>query len=805
MKFTLSWLKDHLDTNADLDTILDTLTAVGLEVEGIENPAELYKPFFVAHVESAEQHPDADRLRVCKVNTGKEIVQVVCGAPNARSGMKGVFAPEGSYVPGTDITLKKGVIRGQESCGMLVSEREMNLSDDHDGIIEVNESIEIGTPFSELYGLDDPVIEIALTPNRGDCAGVRGIARDLAAAGLGTLKPLDTDKVAGGFDSPISVDLKFNDANNEPCPLFVGRYVKNVKNGPSPDWLQKRLKAIGLRPISALVDITNYVSYDLCRPLHVFDADKLSGNLHIRLSENGESFKALDEKEYKLSDTMTAVCDDSGVVALGGIMGGLESGCTDETTNVFLEVAYFDPLRTAKAGRAAQITSDARYRFERGVDPAFLEDAAEIATRMIVEFCGGEVSHVVVAGKTPEHAKTVDYNPHDLERLTGISLPVSEQKDILARLGFEAGGSDDKLSINVPSWRPDIMGAADIVEEVIRIHGFDKIETESLPRRRVVTEPAETDEQSRARMARLALANRGLNECVTWSFMDSELAEKFGSNDNQQAAALKIVNPISSELGQMRPSILANLIEAASRNHDRGYSDAALYEVGPIYLSGKPEGHVITAAGIRFGNSFDRHWTEDSHVRPVDAFDAKADAMAVLEACGAPSSNAQVTRDAPDFYHPGRSGVLRLGKNVIARFGEIHPALLEEMGIKQKVTGFEVFLGNLPTAKKKGTAKPKLELSSFQPVARDFAFIVDKKTEANDLIRAIKGTDKKFIQDVSVFDVYEGKNVEEGKKSIALNVILQPVDKTLTEEDLEAISSKIIENVASKTGGSLRS
>lgn len=805
MKFTVSWLKDHLDTDADLDTILETLTAIGLEVEGVENPAELYKAFFVAHVESAEQHPNADRLRVCKVNTGKEIVQVVCGAPNARTGMKGVFAPEGSYIPGTDITLKKGNIRGEDSCGMLVSEREMNLSDDHEGIIEVADDVEIGTPFATLYDLDDPVIEIALTPNRGDCAGVRGIARDLAAAGLGSLKPLKADAVKGSFKSSIDVSLTFDDKDNTPCPYFVGRYIKDVKNNPSPEWLQKRLKAIGLRSISALVDITNYVSYDLCRPLHVFDADVLKGNIDVRLSKSEEEFEALDEKTYKLSDSMTVVCDDNGVVALGGVMGGLKSGCTDDTKNVFLEVAYFDPLRTAKTGRAAQITSDARYRFERGVDPAFLEDAAEIATQMILDFCGGEASEVVIAGSAPSWEKTIDYNPSDLNRLTGIDLPVKEQQDILSRLGFESKDSSGKLSVSVPSWRPDIMGSADIVEEVIRIHGFDKIETVSLPRRRVITEPAETEEQMRSRLARLALASRGLNECVTWSFMDSELAEKFGSNDNQNAASLKIVNPISSELGQMRPSALANLIEAAQRNHDKGFANAALYEVGPIYQSASPDGHILTASGVRIGQSQERHWAEDMQSRAVDAYDAKADAMAVLSACGAPAENAQITRDAPAHYHPGRSGVLRLGPNILARFGEIHPALLDEMGVKQKVTAFEVFLGNLPAPRKKGTAKPVLTLSAFQPVARDFAFTVDKTTDANDLIRAVKGADKKFIQDVTVFDVYEGKNVEDGKKSIALNVVLQPIDKTLTEEDLEAVSSSIIENVTKRTGGILRS
>ncbi|MEC8664505.1 MAG: phenylalanine--tRNA ligase subunit beta, partial [Pseudomonadota bacterium] len=567
MKFTLSWLKDHLETEATLDEIVAKLTSIGLEVDGVEDPSEKFAPFKVAYVESAEQHPDADRLRVLMVNTGKETLQVVCGAPNAKAGMKGIFAPVGSYVPGIDIELKKGNIRGQESNGMMVSEREMGLSDEHDGIIELEGDPDIGTPFAKLFGMDDPVIEIGLTPNRADCAGVRGIARDLAAAGMGTLKPLKTKAVKGSFDSPIGVEFAFSKDDADACPLFLGRYVKNVKNGPSPEWLQNRLTAIGLRPISALVDITNYVSYDLCRPLHVFDADKVSGNLTVRLGKKGETLDALDEKTYEIPDFTTVIADDKAPLALGGIMGGMDSGCTDETANVFLEVAYFDPARTAKSGRALQIVSDARYRFERGVDPAFLPEATEIATQMILDLCGGEASNVVSTGVEPEWKRSIEYNPEDVDNLIGLHVPEKEQRHILSVLGFEL----ESHTATPPSWRGDVEGRADLVEEIIRIHGFDNIPAISVRNDQAVAHSAETPTLSKARRARNTLAERGLNECVTWSFMAAKNAELFGANDEDTIKALTLLNPINAELDQMRPSILPNLIEAAGRNRDKGY------------------------------------------------------------------------------------------------------------------------------------------------------------------------------------------------------------------------------------------
>lgn len=796
MKFTLGWLKDYLETDASLTAITERLTEIGLELEGLEDPAEKFAAFKVAYVEKAEKHPDADRLKVCIVDTGAEKLQVVCGAPNAREGMKGIFAPAGSFVPGTGMELRKGMIRGQESNGMLVSEREMGLSEEHDGIIDVTDKDpEIGTPFAALYGLDDPVIEIGLTPNRADCAGVRGIARDLAAAGLGTLKPLPEDKVKGSGASPVNVTIA--DDTKDACPLFIGRMIKGVKNGPSPDWLQQRLKAIGLRPISALVDITNYFCIGLCRPLHVFDADKLKGDITVRFAKDGETLAALDEKEYTLTDGMTAVCDESGVVGLAGVIGGAETGCTEDTVNVYLECAYFDPARTAKTGRALGIISDARYRFERGIDPAFTPQAAELATQMILDLCGGEASDSAQAGNVPDWQREIPFDPAYTEKLTGLAIPAKEQTEILEKLGFDAKG-DKALP---PSWRGDVEGRADLVEEVARIYGYDKIEPVSMRAAGAVTISGETEAVATSRKARAALAARGLQEAITWSFMGEERARAFGSNDNK---ALKLLNPISSELAQMRPSILPNLIEAAGRNHDKGMADCALFEVGPAFRSGKPDGYDIVAAGVRQGRQGPRHWSSNETNRNVDAFDAKADALAALEACGAPTANLQATRDAPDYFHPGRSGALRLGPNVLAYFGEIHPAILQDMDVKAPVVAFEIFLGHIPAQKKKGTAKKLLEVSPLQPVQRDFAFIVDQDVEADALMRAAKGADKNLVSAVDVFDVYSGEHVGEGKKSIAINVKLQPTDKTLTEEDLNDFSTKVVDNVVKKTGGALR-
>jgi len=801
MKFTLSWLRDHLDTNASLKEITDKLTAIGLELEGVEDPSEKYAPFKVAYVESATQHPDADRLRVCIVDTGNEKVQVVCGAPNAKTGMKAIFAPAGSYVPGTDMVLKKGNIRGEESNGMLVSEREMGLSDEHDGIIELPTDTKVGTPFTEIYGMNDPVIDIALTPDRGDCAGVRGIARDLAAAGLGTLKALKHTPHKGAFKSDIGVKI----SDTKGCPIFMGCLVKGVNNTASPTWMQNRLKAVGLRPISALVDITNYISLDLCRPLHVYDADLVKGDIHVQLANNCDSFDALNDKSYTVTDAMTSITDDSGLLGLGGIVGGVSTGSTEGTKNVFIECAYFSPDTTAKTGRTLGIDSDARYRFDRGVDPEFVQAGIEIAAALVVELCGGQASEIVSAGKTPSWRHEIDFDPSYTARLAGIDIPADEQKQILTNLGFEISGS----KVTPPSWRSDISkqesgGKADLVEEVIRIYGYDRIEPVSVRSAHTVSDSAETTMRSRIRLARTALASRGMSECVTWSFLTKELAMKFGANDNANADSLTLSNPISEDLNQMRPSILPNLINAALKNADHGQINTALYEVGPDFQSGKVNGQRSVAAGVRYGAQGNRHWSSAEAARAVDVYDAKADAIAALNAAGAPTDNLQVQRIAPNYYHPGRSGALTLGKNVLATFGEIHPAILEDMDIKAPLCAFEVFLDNIPESKKKGSAKSLLNIPAFMPLARDFAFIVDENVEVDNILRAAKSADKTLIQNAEAFDVYQGKGIEDGKKSIAITVTIQPIKQTLTDSEIEGLSKKIIEAVASKTGAVLR-
>jgi phenylalanyl-tRNA synthetase beta chain len=792
MKFTLSWLKEHLDTSASAEDIATKLTALGLELESMEDPAAAFAPFKVAYVEKADKHPDADRLKVLVVDTGKEKLQVVCGAPNARQGMKGIFAPDGSFIPGTGITLKKGVIRGQESNGMMVSEREMGLSEDHDGIIEVDQKYPLGTPFSEVYGLNDIVIDIAVTPNRADCAGIHGVARDLAAAGMGKLIEHDKTPVKGFFKNPVSVKID----DTEGCPLFLGRYIRGVKNGPSPEVLANKLKAIGLRPISKLVDITNFFSIDSCRPLHVFDADKLKGNITVRAAKKGETLVALNDKTYTLDDGMVAVCDDSGVIGLGGIMGGVSTSVEDGTTNVYLECAYFDPQRTAKTGRTLEIISDARYRFERGVDPEFTAHAIELATRMIIDLCGGEASDVFVAGKVPDWKRSYDFDPAYTEKLSGVHIEENRQVEILKSLGFDVNGE----KVSPPSWRADVQGRADLVEEIVRVNGYDAIPSLSVRSQGAVSGAAETENAARSRKARVALAIRGMYECVTWSFMKKDIAALFGSNDNP---ALALTNPISSELSQMRPSILPNLIEAAQKNADRGYADTALFEVGPAFSSAKKDGQKTVAAGVRHVAQGARHWSGADASRAVDALDAKADALAALAAAGAPVANLQVSRNAPSYYHPGRSGSLRLGSNILAYFGEIHPGILDQMDVKGPVAAFEAFLNNAPQMKKRTSAKPLLTLSPFQPVNRDFAFLVEDKVDADAIMKAARSADK-MIDRVEVFDIYKGKGVEDGKKSVAINVVIQPKDKTLSEAEIDAIAKKIVETVTAKCGASLR-
>ncbi len=793
MKFTLSWLKDYLKTDANLEKICETLTMIGLEVEDIQDLSQILAPITVAHVVEVTQHPNADRLKVCQVKTKDGTREIVCGAPNARAGMKAAFAPEGTYIPGLDMTLKKAKIRGVESSGMLCSAKELQVGEDQDGILDLPEDAKVGTPVAGVLGANDPVIEINLTPNRPDCTGVYGIARDLAAAGLGVLqsvKPKSNEK-----GKPCSIKVKL--PHKKACSQFAGRLIKNVKNGPSPDWLQARLKAIGLRPISALVDITNYINFAFGRPLHVYDVKKLKGDIVVTLSKGGEKLDALNDKTYTLQPGMTVITDDSGVIGLGGIVGGESTSVDETTTDVFVECAYFDPIMTATTGRKLDVITDSRYRFERGVDPESIIPGLLHATDMIVKLCGTdktESSQMVYEGKPVAWQKKIPFDPTKVKNLGGIELKPTAIKKILKDLGFEVTGTDKKLTVVPPSWRPDIDGAADLVEEVLRIHGFDKIQPVSLPSVANIASPL-TPLQKRAAFARRDLATRGLLETVTWSFLGKDFARLFGGGEEN----LTLQNPISTELNQMRPSILPNLILAAQRNADRGYPDAALFEIGPVFNADEEQTLI---AGLRFGNAHPRHWAGEE--RTVDTYDAKADMQAVLSACGAPAS-AQLTTDAPDYFHPGRSGVLRLGKNILAYFGDLHPAVLQEMDIDQACVGFEVFIENIPFPKQDVIARPSLKLHTLQPLTRDFAFVVDKTVRADEMIRTARQVDKSLIQEAHIFDVYEGQHVEEGKKSIALTVTLQPEDATLTDAQIEEISQRIIAAIQKATGGELRS
>jgi phenylalanyl-tRNA synthetase beta chain len=809
MKFTLDWLKQHLETDAPLDEIGERLTMLGLEVEEIADRAQGLEAFVVGHVVEAKQHPNADRLKLCMVDNGSETVQVVCGAPNARQGMKGVFAPAGTYIPGIDTTLKAAKIRGEDSNGMLCSEREMGISDEHEGIIDLPEDAPIGAPFASIMGLDDPMIEIAITPNRQDCLGVHGVARDLAAAKVGKLIPFEATPVKGAYKSPIKwvIDLPADKA--DACPMVAGRHFRGLKNGPSPQWLQDRLIAIGLRPISALVDITNFVTYDLGRPLHVFDAAKLDlgpdGALTMRMAKDGERILALDGKEYTLDSEMTVIADRSAVHGIGGLMGGEHSGCTGETTEVFLEVALFDTVRTAATGRKLALESDARYRFERGVDPESALWGVEVAARLVHEFCGGEASEVVIAGTMPDYAHSVSLRPERVRALGGIAVPDDEIVRILEALGYAVRRDGEAFACEVPSYRMDVGGEADLVEDVLRVHGYDAIEPVPMRIATALPGAAITPAQRRVRQARRALAARGLLEAVTYSFMEGAKAALFdnGEGDGDGDGALALANPISADLDVMRPSILPNLIQAAARNADRGLGDAALFELGPQYRAPGPGGQDTVAAGVRTGASGPRHYAEAP--RPVDALDAKADALGALDAANAPVGNLLVTRDAPGWYHPGRSGVLRLGNQVLATFGEIHPKVLRALDAKAPMVGFEVFLDRLPPAKTKGgKSRPLLQPSPFQPVERDFAFVVDEAVEAGDILRAARGAEKALVTDVSVFDVFRGDAVGADKKSIAIAVTLQPTEKTLTDAEIDAVGQKIVAAVTKATGGTLR-
>ncbi len=803
MKFTLSWLKDHLDTSASLDEIVETLTRIGLEVEGVEDKAKTLAPYTVAYVISAEQHPNADRLRVCMVDTGEGApIQVVCGAPNARTGMKSVFAPPGTYIPGKNITLGIGTIRGVESAGMLCSAAELEISDDHDGIIDLPADAPVGQPYAAYAGLDDPVVEINLTPNRPDCTSIHGIARDLAAAGLGTLKGDDGAAVGAKGACPVSVTIE----DEKLCPAFALRLVRGVKNGPSPEWMQSRLLSIGLRPINALVDITNYMTFDRGRPLHVFDAKKVKGNLTVRRAKEGEEVLALDTRTYKLDPGIVVIADENGVESIGGIMGGEHSGCDENTTDVLIESALWDPLNIAQTGRKLGIITDARYRFERGVDPAFTVPGLDLATKLVIDLCGGEASEVTVAGKIPQDNRIIEFPWSEVPRLSGLDVQPSESEEILKKLGFHLQGSGERVSVTAPSWRPDIEGKADLVEEVIRIAGVDRIEPKPLPRLEdAVAKPILTLIQKRTRLARRALAVRGLVEAVTWSFIAKSEAELFGSGD----ARLALANPIAAELSDMRPSLLPGLLKAAQRNADRGFGDVALFEVGQTFASDEPEGQSTKAAAVRRGTArvegVGRHW--DGGAESVDAFDAKADVLALLAALGIPAGGLQIVAGGPAWFHPGRSGTLQFGpKNVVGAFGEVHPKVLKALDLKGPLVAFELNLNALPPPKAKPTKmKAKLTLPDFQPLTRDFAFVVGRDVAAGDIVRAAQGAERQLIVGVDVFDIYEGTGIDPDKKSVAIAVTLQPTEKTLTDAEIEAVSAKIVGEVSKKTGAVLRS
>ena len=810
MKLTLSWLKARLETTASLAEIVDTLTRVGLEVEEVRNPADALKDFIVAHVVEAKQHPNADRLRVCMVDTGAGApVQVVCGAPNARAGMKGVFSPVGTYIPSKKITLAKGNIRGVDSNGMLCSAAELELSDEHDGIIELPADAPIGARYVDYAGLNEPVIDINVTPNRPDATGVHGIARDLAAAGLGVLKNEAIEPVEGAFDCPVGVALDFGAEDRRLAPAFALRLVRGVKNGPSPDWMRKRLEGVGLRPINALVDVTNYLTFDRGRPLHVFDAGKVKGDLVVRRANDGEDILALDGKTYRLGAENVVICDDNGVESIAGVMGGERSGCDENTTDVLIESALWDPLNIARTGRELGIVTDARYRFERGVDPAFCVPGLDLATRMVLELCGGEPSRAIVAGAIPDVDRVIDFPFSEVERLTGMTLDQGEMTAILEKLGFglmKQASNADRAHVKVPSWRPDVEGKADLVEEITRIAGLDRVASTPMPRPEPsIGKPVLTLLQKRTRAAKRALAARGMLEAVTWSFISNDRAKLFGGG----AEALSLANPIASDLSDMRPSLLPGLVEAARRNANRGVGDVALFEVGQIFRGAGERDQRVAAAGLRRLSAkpagAGRHWS--GKAAAVDAFDAKADAMALLTTLGAQTTGMQLVSGAPAWFHPGRSGTLQFGpKNIVGWFGELHPRALEALDATGPVVAFEIILDDIPAPKARPTkTRGKLDLADLPAVERDFAFVVDRAVKSADILRHARAAEKTLIVDADVFDVYEGAGIAEGKKSVAISVTLQPRDKTLTEAEIEAVAARVVAEVAGKTGAVLRS
>jgi len=795
MKFTLSWLKEHLDTTATVAEVAEAMTMAGLEVEHVDDPAAKLAAFSVAKIVEAVQHPNADRLRVCQVDTKDGRLEIVCGAPNARPGLTTIFAPIGTYIPGSGITLEPKPVRGVVSNGMLCSAAELQTAEESDGIIELSDDLPVGASAAEALGLE-AVIDFEVTPNRPDWLGVAGIARDLAAAGLGRLKDLSVEPIKGTFASPIEIRLDASGA----CPAFSGRLIRGVKNGPSPAWLQARLKSIGLRPISALVDVTNLLSYDRARPLHVYDAATITGGfLEARLGREGETVLALDNQTYAVTPEICVIADGSGAIGLGGVMGGLSTGCTEATTDVFVESAWFDPIRTAQTGRATGITSDAQYRFARGVDPGFMVPGLELATKLILALCGGEPSEVVVAGQVPAPVPAVAFDPAYVERLSGLAIQTERTLGILTQLGFEISGSGSKLSVQPPTWRRDVGGKADLVEEVARIAGYDVLPATALPEVPRAVGGILSTRQARVRAGRRALAALGYAEAVTWSFTAHETATLFGGGQ----PALVLANPIAAELDCMRPSILPTLIEAAARNAKRGFPDAALFEIGPVFSGDEPRDQRTAITGVLAPHP-PRRW---DGAAPDDLFALKADLLTLLDEIGAPVASLQTAQGAASpWWHPGRSARLQLGpKAVIAEFGALHPRVLKALDADGPIYGFEIWLEAIPEPKRRAIkTRPPLDLPALMPLTRDFAFVVEDRVAAGDLVRAVAGADKALIASARVFDVYVGPGVAEGFKSLAVEITLQPRDHTLTEAEIEALSAKVIAAAAKAVGAKLR-
>ena len=798
MKLTWNWLLDHLETDKNINQITETLTKLGLEVASVVNLAEDLKEFISVRVDEVYKHPNADKLNICKVFDGKNTFKVVCGAHNVKAGMKGVFANIGSFVPGLNLTLKKGKIRGEDSFGMLCSEKELTLSDNHDGIMELPENSQIGLPIAEIIDLNDPVIEIELTPNRGDCLGVRGIARDLSAAGMGKLKDLNTVKVEGDFDSLINWKIDLSGSEKKLCPKIFGRSFSNLENIESPTWLKNRLLAVDQRPISSIVDITNYIMIDIGRPLHAYDIEKIKGDcLTIKMSKKGDEFHALNGNVYELDEGMLVISDKHGVDDLAGIMGGERTGVTERTTKMFLEAAIFDPISIAKTGRKLNINSDARYRFERGLDYESPEFVMNYAVSMIQKICGGSVSKVVSLEQN-HLTKKIKFDPNTTLKLTGVNIDNEFSEKILKKLGFQINSTKPIWDITVPPWRSDIDGVADIVEEIIRVNGYSSIPSVNLPKKNYIAKPAFKTKHRQNFIASRILASRGYNEVITFSFLNKSMAMQFngGSRD------LSLVNPISSELTDMRPSILPTLLQAAQKNLNKGFEDLSIFEVGPIFKGDNPDEQFNTITGIRTGNKNKRDWRSDS--TDYNFYDVKLDILSVLNVVGVPKDSLKIYKDTPNYFHPGRSAVFKIGQVIIANFGELHPEIYDSYGFKKPIIGFEIFHENIPVPKRNKTTRPMLNIASLQTVAREFAFIIDENIDSEKIIQVVKLIDKNLIRDVIIYDIYKGDKIPYGKKSIAIKVVIQPIHQTLTDKDLENISSNIIANINKKLSGFLR-